>query len=243
MFNTLFIRYKRTILRKYYQNNIKGLDKVIVFYVIVMMFMAIVAFFGIVMSLVEDFQYARETLLIISIICFILIVLIIFRTKKLESQNNYIVEQEKIAHSNMRIFVEFLVDNNISVKDLSSLDSLISLANEKKEMTKESKDILSALIGSFKYFVIPVITIVIKDYLDIDDISELIVRIILASIVPMLVSFIIVFVAVNLKSILETEKEKIGFLISDLTEVKCFNETAIKMEEEYNKKKSILVTQ
>lgn len=242
MFESLFLNYKRTILRVDLKKDIKNMDNTTKLSFGILIMMIIFYFVCVFISLIFGNELSTEIFLGITVICLLTIALMIIHIKTLESKDEYIKRRGENAKHNMKEFVEFLVDNKVSVKDLSSIDSLICIANEKKEMTSETKSISSGMAGAFNFFVIPIITIVLKEYLSTESTIELIKRILIASVVPMVIAFVVVLLAVSLKSIFETEKQKIGYLISDLMEVKCFNEEAINMEETYKKQKSIVVT-
>ena len=241
MFDVLFKNYKCTILRVDLLKTIKNTNKGIIVYLFSLIGMTILFVVSIIISRIVGVDWNIEYYSGVTSLYILIFTGLIVRMKNLEKKEEYIIQKRKIAQSNMQEFVEFLVDNNISVKESSSIDSLIECANGKKEMTYETKSLCSALVGGVKYFVIPVITIVIKDYLTIDDPIVLFERAIFFCVCPMAIMFVIVLLAVNLRSIFETDKQKLVYLISDLLEVKCFNKTAVEMEETYVKQKSIIL--
>lgn len=231
MFESLFNNYKDKVLRERFRENRKNLDivlKILLFALIIFASMSLVfcimTFFRV--------KYSDQMLLVSLIASLVVIALIIIRDKILEFKKDYVTKKAKNAKENMRKFVYFLIDNNISIDNTSSIDSLIELANEKKEMTRETKDVISGLSSTFKYFVIPVITLALKDFVENPNSSYgLNTRFIIAALLAIVFSIAIVLIGVNIKSLFETNKQKIGFLISDLMEVKCFRDEAIKMKD------------
>ena len=242
MFKTLFDEYKKKILRKEFKNNIRNIDKIVLVAFGAIVIMAILLVVGGIISLFNEVKMDEEFFWCFSVVSLIMFTVIILRMKYLETNSDFISDKKMNAKDNMRDFVALLVDNDISVSDCSVIDSLIHIANEKKETSKETKSICVGFVESFKFFVIPAVTILIERFLSTNDSFELIRRIILVAVIPMIFAFVAVLLAVNLKSIFDSDKQKLGYLISDLLEVKCFNKTAVEMEGIYKKQKSITQT-